>query len=455
VPFQAHLELLRCFLARRDEIVERIQSLLNAQRRPTPELQDRATLSRRVEDCFFALEGLTPEHSRLRGTLQAAHWASGFRPRAIPGLHNAPAEPAELMARAIHVWQQTRWPGRNGRLHFAHTLFNLFVVASLELLSMRVWDDASSGAGERLAQIQSTLDRLWSIRTVAQPVLVRDARWLVPLAQSSATDDLRAYFEVARRIADTLSREDRIAIHDAGARMAGGHLRSQLRHHSMTKGVPFDDASVVEEARRSNALDFALLVEDLVPLLEAYEDAGQHGDVRARSRLADALCQGISADPELFLDRIDLLREFSTIEHLFVTTDADGHRSLTPIGRRHQDLLREYETRIARMAAPLAEDCAQFTPVPGAYSPYGVLFGFSSDLVKHMVLKASQPESECRFGLEDVFVAGGADVLAWVSGWRKLPHLTRDVERLFEYPQSFAEAVFERTATALRTRAAV
>jgi hypothetical protein len=61
-----------------------------------------------------------------------------------------------------------------------------------------------------------------------------------------------------------------------------------------------------------------------------------------------------------------------------------------------------------------------------------------------------------RFGLEDVFVDGdaSADKLAWVSGWRKLPHLTREVETLFDYPQQFAEEIFERIERALRRRLA-
>ena len=62
------------------------------------------------------------------------------------------------MMRAFYVWRQTRWPGRNGRVRFAHTLFNLYVIRCLELLSMRVWDAGASGASERLAQVQDVLD---------------------------------------------------------------------------------------------------------------------------------------------------------------------------------------------------------------------------------------------------------------------------------------------------------
>ena len=39
-----------------------------------------------------------------------------------------------------------------------------------------------------------------------------------------------------------------------------------------------------------------------------------------------------------------------------------------------------------------------------------------------------------------------------MSGWRKLPHLKREVEALFDYPQQFAEDVFDRVEQALRRR---
>jgi hypothetical protein len=169
--------------------------------------------------------------------------------------------------------------------------------------------------------------------------------------------------------------------------------------------------------------------------------------------LADAICQGISPDPELFLNRVELLGPYSMIEHLFITTDSDGHAVYTPMGRRHVQLLQEYAARIGRVTKPLHDDCPRFRPVAGAYSPYGILYGFSADLMKHMVLKALQPDAMSHFGLEDVFAAGDAGTLAWVSGWRKLPHLKRDVEKLFDYPQQFAEDIFDRVEHALRRRA--
>jgi hypothetical protein len=142
------------------------------------------------------------------------------------------------------------------------------------------------------------------------------------------------------------------------------------------------------------------------------------------------------------------------IEHLFITTDRDGHAVYTPMGRRHVQLLQEYDARIGRVSKPLSDDCPHFRPVAGAYSPYGVLYGFSTDLIEHMALKTIQPDAVTHFALEDVFVGGDASTgkLAWVSGWRKLPHLPRDVEKLFDYPQQFAEDVFDRLEQALRRR---
>jgi hypothetical protein len=480
VPFQAHIELLQFFLAHRNDIVERIQGVLNAQRKPIQYLRDSSLLSRHFEDCFFI--GVTHNQSRLRGQLEEAHWAGGFRPREMPGLYNGLVDPAEMMVRGFHLWQQTRWPGRNGRVRYAHTLFNLYVLRCLELLSMRLW---GSNAGDRLSQIQGVLDQLWTITPDDQPVLVRDARWLIQMAQSPATDDLGAYFEVAERIAETFSEEDRIEIHKAGVRMTAGHLRSQIRYYSIKTAVPLNEQSLAVNTRTSNALDFALLIQELVPLLEAYENAWSNDDGQKRRELADAICQGVSPDPELFLNRVELLGAYSMIEHLFITTDRDGHVVYTPMGRRHVQLIQEYAARIGRVSKPLSDDCPHFRPVDGAYSPYGVLYGFSSNLIEHMAFKTLQPDAVTHFSLEDVFVGGDTsteergqvgplkradkpapasrvasrpdlpgdrDKLAWVSGWRKLPHLTREVETLFDYPQQFAEDIFDRIERALRRR---
>lgn len=456
ISFSAHVELFESFLINRGEIVEHIQALLNAQRKPADYLLDEELLSRQFEDCFFKRTTISSERSRLRGQLEEAHRASGFEPRVLPGLHNGLVHPAEMMVRVFHMWQQTRWPGRSGRIHYAHTLFNLYLVRSLTLLTMRLWDAGASHAGERLARVQRLLDAAWTGTASGQPIFVRDARWLIPLAQSPATDELGPYFEIAERIAGTLPRDDRLRIHAAGVCLAAGHLRSQTRYYSLKNAAPLDDRRLLLSTRGSNALDFALLIQDLVPLLDAYEEACRVEDLDTRRHLADVICQGISPDPELFVNRIDLLAAYSMIEHLFVAAEGDARAVYTPMGRRHLELVREYADRMARAGKPLADDCRRFRPVPGAYSPYGVLYGFASDLLEHMALKAAQPDAVTPFSLEDVFVADGGTTarLAWVSGWRKLPHLPPEVQEQFEYPHQFAEDVFNRVERALDSRAA-
>jgi hypothetical protein len=469
VPFQANIELLRLFLTHREEIVESIEAVLNAQRKPIAYLQDQSLLSRFFEDCFFERTAVTASQTRLRGQLlrsqlEAAHWDAGFKPRQVQDLHNDLIHPVEMMIRGFYCWQQTRWPGRNGRMHYAHTLFNLYVLRWLQFLSMRLWDAGPSSAIGQLTEIQGVLDKLWSSSPADQPVMVRDARWLIPLAQSLVTDELVPYFEVARQVAETLPKADALEIQKAHVRMLGGHLTSQIRYYCTKDGVSINEPSVVLRTRTSNALDFALLVQGLVALLKAYDCALQSGDERMRLDMAGAICQGISADPELFLNRVDLLNAYSMIEHVFITTEAEhesgqGHVAHRALGQRHVQLLKEYGALIHRLIKSLRDDFPRFRPVDGGYSPYGVIFGLPSHLIEHMALKALEHDAETRFGIEDVFLDDiwddrdtSAAKLAWVNGWRKLSHIGREVQRLYDYPQQFAEDIYDRIESEFRRR---
>jgi hypothetical protein len=454
VPFQANVELLQLFLTHREDIVQSIEALLNAQRKPIRYLQDQSLLSRHFEDCFFARTAVTASETCLRGQLEEAHWAGGFRPRQVQGLHNDLIHPAEMMIRGFYCWQQTRWPGRNGRMHYAHTLFNLYVIRCLQFLSMRLWDEGPSSARGRLAEIQGVLDELWRISPADQPVIVRDARWLIPLAQSLITDELAPYFEVAQQIRETLPNADVLEIQKAHVRMIGGHLTSQIRYYCTKEGGSINEHSVVLRTRTSNALDFALLVQGLVELLKAYDRALQCSDERSRLDMAGAICQGLSADPELFLNRVDLLSAYSMIEHVFIAMDREGHVVYSPLGQRHVQLLKEYGALIDRLIKSLRDDFPRFRPVDGGYSPYGVIFGLPSHLIEHMALKSLQHDAETRFSLEDVFDDGdtSAAKLAWVNGWRKLPHIDPEVQRLYDYPQQFAGDVYDRIESELRRR---
>ena len=432
-------ERLRLLLRDREKIVEGIEGVLNGQRKPVSYRQDHSRLSRDFEDCFPAGQ------TRLRSELEEAHWAAGFRPRPVRDLHNDLIHPAEMMIRAFYCWQQTRWPGRNGRVHYAHTLFNLYVLRWLQFLSMRIWDEGP-GASGRLAEIQGVLDEVWRGSPAGQPAMVRDARWLIPLAQSLITDELAPYFEVARQVTESLSETDALEIQKAHVRMIGGHLTSQIRYYSTKDGVPINDRSVVLRTRTSNALDFALLVQGLVGLLTAYDRACESGHEQMRLDMAGAICQGVSADPELFLNRVDLLSAYSMIEHVFIRADGEGRVVYSAPGQRHVRSLEEYGALIDRLMERLRDDFPRFRPVNGRCSPYGVIFGLPTHLIEHMALKALQHDAETRFSLEDVFDDGDGEgaKLAWVNGWRKLPHIDREVQRLYDYPQRFAEEVFDR-----------
>lgn len=448
VPFRAHVELLRNFVSRRAEIVGRIEDALNAQRKPPELLHDRGYLARELDDCFF--RGLTLEQSLLRGELQDAHWRRGFEPREAPGMSNDLIDAAELMRRGFHLWASTRWPGRNGRARWAQTLFNLYVLRQVALLVMRVWDEGRDQAGERLARVQAVLAELWKGSPADQPVLVRDARSLIPIALSPATDELAPYFDVAQDVAASFSDDDRVEILNAVVRMGGGHLRSYLHYYVTQKGKVLEDPDFVLLVRKSEALDFSLLIHGLVPLLEAYERAVQNGDAAKRTVLADSICQGISPDPELFVNRADLLGGYSMVEYLFTVADNEGSVAYTPLGQRHVELLDEYAHRIARVTPPLFEDCQKLRPEEGGYSPYGALYGFASNLLEHMALKLLDRDADTRFAVEDVFTAGGADKRAWSNGLRRLPHVSAEVASLYAYPQAFAQRMFARVDEALR-----
>jgi hypothetical protein len=142
------------------------------------------------------------------------------------------------------------------------------------------------------------------------------------------------------------------------------------------------------------------------------------------------------------------------IEHVFISMDRQGPVGYSALGQRHVRLLKEYGALIDGLIQPLREDFPRFRPVAGGCSPYGVIFGLPSHLIEHMALKALQHDAETRFSLEDVFVDGdtSAAKLAWVNGWRELPHIDREVQRLYEYPQQFAEDVYGRIESELSRR---
>ncbi|MCP5143758.1 MAG: hypothetical protein H6978_02925 [Gammaproteobacteria bacterium] len=448
VDFAAHIEVLSAIIARRSDAVARIEALLNVQKSPGPRPLDISQLARQLRECFFPLPGVASDAYRMPDALEQVHIGNGFRPRPAPG--NVLTDPAQMMERAFHLWRQTNWPGQKGRVRYANTVFNLYVLKWLAFLSMRVLDVAAGDAVDRLADMQHVLDALWESTPQGHPTLLRDARWLIPIAMSPVTDELHGYFDVAASLSQSLPFTEQLAIQQAAVVLGGGHLRTQLYHLARQKHIPLDDLELILSTRRSNALDVAMLTQGLVTLLQAYEAAVAVNDSAIRSALASAIFQGISPDPELFVNRIDLLAPYTMIEHQFVAVNDDGQAVVTASGIRHQQLLDRYRRLMGSLAPALYQDLGQFKPEEGRYSPYGVLFGFSYNLLDLMALKTLQHEAPIQFSLEDAFISGGADKVGWVNGWRKLPHIKAEVSKLFEYPHAFALQIHQRIEHALR-----
>jgi len=71
-----------------------------------------------------------------------------------------------------------------------------------------------------------------------------------------------------------------------------------------------------------------------------------------------------------------------------------------------------------------------------------------------MALKTIDGSSVSGYSLEDIFT--DADVspekLEWVNGWRRLPHIDPEMQKVHEYPEQFAADIFGRIESELRKR---
>ena len=454
-PFSNHIALLREFLSGRDAIVDNLERrLFSSQGKAIARNGDRESVADIFDSCFFESPSLPQELARLNGQLMAGHLADGFEPARQDG-YSRQLDPVELFLRACDYWNKNRWPGRNGRIVYAHSLYAAFVLRQLELLSLRIWDDGNDAATERLEQLQRLLDLLNSAERSPQSApLVRDARWLIQTAQGPLTRHLKPYFTTAGKVAESFSDSDRLEIHKAGAVLAGGHLRSQLWHRAWQTGRPVDDPIVVAMTRSSSAMDIALLVRDLVPLLHAYRAACARQDVRVRQALADAIAQGLSADPELLLTRLDLLAPSTMIEDLFVDSSHRGGSGYTAMGEAHLECVRTYAELIAHTAESLKRDNAAFDPARLPYSPLGIIYGFCADLFSNMVLSTLRSPSSPTLSLEDIFDSRDHldEKQTLAREWARLPEGEGD-RNPFQHSIEGATQFFARMAAAVDARA--
>ncbi len=447
--FSAHTRLLEQFLARRQQIVDDIERrLLNVRRKEIAQHVDRELFDDILNSCFFLSPALSQEASLLKGQLAAAHLADGFDPARADGYSRA-LDPVELVLRAHHKWDRDRWPGRNGRLVYAQSIYATFILRQLEHLSVRIWDEGNGTAAERLQEVQRLLDVL---NTEPAAPRVRDARWLIQTAQGPLTKHVKPYFITADRVSGSFTDSDRLEIHKAGAMLAGGHLRSQLRHRSWETGRAFDDPHILALTRHSSAMDIALLVRDLVPLLHAYSEVH---DAPQRLALADAIIQGLSADPELLLTRLDLLGPSTMIEDLFIDRGEDGRPRHTSMGEVHRQVLARFGELIARTAESLKQDAVLLDPAQAAYSPLGVVYGFSADIFSNMVLNTLCSPSSTDLSLEDTLTSRGRleQKRTQAQEWQRLPKAEGERDP-FEHSTEWAAQMFARLFKALEARVA-
>lgn len=454
-PFSDHIALLEQFLSSRQAIVNALErQLFGARGKANAQNGDRESIADIFNGCFFEAAAIPPHLSRLNGQLDAARLADGFEP-ARQDAYSRQLDPVELVLRACHHWETTRWPGTNGRLVYAQSLYAVFMLGQLECLSLRIWDEGNDQAAERLQHVRRILDLLNAGDGSAHGIRrVRDARWLIQTAQGPLTRHVRPYFIKAGNISG-LPDEVRLEIHRAGAVLAGGHLRSQLQHLSRRTGWAFHDPQLLALTRSSNSMDMALLVRDLVPLLDAYGAACARQDRDTRLALADAILQGLSADPELLLTRLDLLGPSTTIEDLFVDRGDAGVATDTAMGEAHREYLARYGELVARTAAALQEDSAAFDPAHAAYSPLGAVYGFCADLFSNMVLDTLRSPSSPDLSLEDLFNSRERleEKRSQAHEWARLPKRQGE-PAAFEHSAAWAAQIYARLAAALDARAA-
>jgi len=449
VSFPDHVSLLTAWLDRRSQIAHDIETrLLNIHGKPAAQTSDRAGLDQLFASCFFGATGLPRSLSRLNGQLAQAHVGDGFEPVRLEHRSDR-LDAVDLVLRAHHFWERHRWPGRQGRLAFAGTLFSVFLLQQLEYLSLRIWDDGNR-AGDCLRDLQSLLDRLNA--TSGSNAFIRDARWLIQTAQGPLTRHLQPYFTIAAHISSSLPDVDRLEVHKASVTLAGGHLRSQLRYRTAETGRAPDDPEVLATTRNSNSMDGALLIGDLVPLLEAYADACARQEHDRRLDLADVVLQGVSADPELFVGRRDALGPATMIEEVFIDR-RDGVTRYTPAGDAHRTRLARYDELIDSLAEALSADALEIAERRDIYSPFGIAYGFCADILSNMAMEALRSHPSFGLSLEDMFVTGGALESKWARarGWEALAAMDGRREH-FEHSLDWAAQVLDRTRHALRVR---
>jgi hypothetical protein len=452
--FARQVTLLGRLLDERRAVVEALErNLLNVRGKDTLRRRDRTHFETLLSQSIFRHGGVEADGPQLSRDLEARRLADGFEPVAVDRFHHD-LDPLDLVIRAYEWWEATRWPGASGRLAYARTIFSAWMIRRLELLTLRLWDDGDELAPARLHDVQVLLDRLHEPGDA--PRFARGAAWLLQTAQGPLTRHLLPYFRIADQIGrSAVDDADRLEIHAAGAKLIGGHLRSQLHYQMWTTNRGADDPAVLATTRNSNSLDTALLVRDLRALLTAYDGACAENDPTPRRALADAILQGLSADPDLLVARLDLLGPATAIETVFETRDRDGHPHLTTLGETHRAAVAQYVEQLGCAASHLLGDLGALADARQVYSPFAITYGFCADLFSNIGMDALAAPSSGAWAVEDLFDGTGRHseaTAARAKRFERLPMRTGERPH-FDYASQLAAGVVDRLAEALAARA--
>ena len=115
---------------------------------------------------------------------------------------------------------------------------------------------------------------------------------------------------------------------------------------------------------------------------------------------------------------------------------------------------RVIEELIGQLAGALQSDAAEIDPARGVYSPQGITYGFSAEILSNMAIDMLVSQPSLGLSLEDMFRSRGRldDALARAVGWVRLPRRVGEREHFDHSAQHAAESQ-ARLTRALETRA--
>lgn len=242
----------------------------------------------------------------------------------------------------------------------------------LALLAMRAWDTAEPG--HNLDRVSELLRELQGEQGSGQR-FADNAETLLLIGTSHYEPREEGYAKLLAR-ARALPDTNRTAMALTHAQAMGSHLRF---------GYEITYAQDIAAMRADNGADYPWLGFGLTWLMEAYARMHAAGDTGpARDLIVEGIINGLTPDPEAFLVRPPASLAAHSEEHA---------RFGSLFDRYGADLIQEFEPK---------------RPREQGYSPVGLFFNFSQNVLKGFVADAMLRGTASPVGLNDLFT-GVAD----------------------------------------------